>query len=460
MLTFKLPANNQLERKYSVEILVGEILELPFNIQYHDENFTRIELENGCELIFEDHFFGYYKNNSSYLQAKALPSQICWVHKSQNRFLAEDDLPIIFGNNDLHVNKNEIRCGADIFASSFLMLTRWEEFVLPIRDIHERFPANASIAVHNSFLHRPIVNEYAEMLWNMLGHFNCSSIRRQKKFEVVITHDVDFPLLWSSFGFFLKKVLGDIFKRHSMPELAFSIKSFFFTLLKIKKDPYDTFDVLMTLSERYGLKSHFFFLSEGEAKLDASFSLKSTFIRKLIGEIQKRGHVIGFHSGYDTSNDNRKFKKQLSKLNELVGSPITCGRQHFLRFTSPITWQIWEDQGLQWESSLGYPEVNGFRCGTCSPFSVFNFLTQTKLKLKEYPLTAMDATWAVYQKNKTEEVLNDADILLDKVQKYGGVFVLLWHNSSFNVPDWQKYEGVYEKLLSKISVLSKTPNAR
>ena len=49
------------------------------------------------------------------------------------------------------------------------MLTRYEEVVnndpLRILDAHERFPATASIAYKENFLHRPVVNEYFEILW-------------------------------------------------------------------------------------------------------------------------------------------------------------------------------------------------------------------------------------------------------------------------------------------------------
>ena len=73
-----------------------------------------------------------------------------------------------------------IECGIDIFASSFFMLTRWEEYVNKIRDMHNRFPAYASLACKNNFLDRPIVNEYVEMLWNMLKFLGCKQEKKKR----------------------------------------------------------------------------------------------------------------------------------------------------------------------------------------------------------------------------------------------------------------------------------------
>ncbi len=85
---------------------------------------------------------------------------------SKNDFIVEKDIPIIYGTDKLEIteqNQNIITCGIDIFASSFFMLTRWEEYVNKNRDRHNRFPAIESLAFKNDFLSRPVVNEYVEM---------------------------------------------------------------------------------------------------------------------------------------------------------------------------------------------------------------------------------------------------------------------------------------------------------
>ncbi|MDK2886983.1 MAG: hypothetical protein PWP54_1563 [Thermosipho sp. (in: thermotogales)] len=127
---------------------------------------------------------------------------------------------------------------------------------------------------------------------------------------------------------------------------------------------------------------------------------------------------------------------------------MTFGRQHYLRFEIPTTWQIWEEANMEWDSTLSYADKEGFRCGVCYPYSVFNILTRKKLKLKERPLIVMDVSFIGYQQNISMEEIEEKIVkLISKVKKYEGEFVFLWHNSSFNIGIWKKYEYFYEKIL-------------
>ncbi|GAH70917.1 unnamed protein product, partial [marine sediment metagenome] len=164
-------------------------------------------------------------------------------------------------------------------------------------------------------------------------------------------------------------------------------------------------------------------------------------------KIKSRGHLIGFHPSYNSYNDQKQWEEEYSKLSTEVSQKVKIGRQHFLRFEIPTTWQIWEDNNMKWDSTLTYPEKEGFRCGTCYKYSVFNILTRKKLKLKEMPLTVMEVSMVDYQ-NLTPEIMKKKIIkLINDVKKYNGKFVLLWHNSNFNNELWKKYKIVYEEIL-------------
>jgi len=118
----------------------------------------------------------------------------------------------------------------------------------------------------------------------------------------------------------------------------------------------------------------------------------------------------------------------------------------------PTTWQIWEDNGMSWDSTLSYADKEGFRCGTCYEFSVFNVLSRKKLKLKEKPLVVMEGSFVHYQPKVTpDEMEKKIIILINKVRKYNGEFVFLWHNSSFNTITWRSYQHIYESVLRKSS---------
>ena len=114
------------------------------------------------------------------------------------------------------------------------------------------------------------------------------------------------------------------------------------------------------------------------------------------------------------------------------------------------TWQIWEDHKMEWDSTLYYAEAAGFRCGTCWPFPVFNFLTRQPLKLKEIPLTLMEGTFLNYLKLSPEEMMAETVKIFNRVKAYNGTFVLLWHNSIIDLPEWKPYAKVYEQFFELI----------
>ena len=114
----------------------------------------------------------------------------------------------------------------------------------------------------------------------------------------------------------------------------------------------------------------------------------------------------------------------------------------------PYTWQIWEDNNMKYDSTLCYADNAGFRCGTCYEFSVFNILKRKKLELKEMPLIIMDATLVNYQGLSPLQSLTKITSILDRVKRYSGQFVILWHNSNLNCKPWMEYQKIYKNLLN------------
>jgi len=448
MIRINIPNNNINERKYILEIIFGEFLEINFEIII-DKNILdwNIELENGCKLIFEDHFFSKFPQDLEYLKLENIADSIEFI---KNEFILEEDIPVIYGNSKLNINNSTlITCGIDIFASSFFMLTRWEEYVNKNRDIHNRFPAYESLAFKSGFLDRPVVNEYLEMLNNMLLFLDKSVQFKKREYKFYLTHDVDNILKYKNFKSGLREIVGDIIKRRNIKLAASNAILKLRTHLKIQKDPYDTFDYIMDISEKLALKSYFFFMGKGITKFDNMYDSREAFIKSLIVKIKNRGHYIGMHPTYNAYNNNEQFKREKEELEKNFAATITFGREHFLRFEVPTTWQIWEENGMKWDSTCSYADKEGFRCGVCYEYSVFNVLTREKLKLKEKPLIVMEGSFATYQPNiNPTDMEKKIKYLKQQVKKYNGEFVFLWHNSSFNTPSWRKYKSIYEEVLS------------
>ena len=389
------------EKTYILKTLLKDFLGLECTLIFSDtETNYRIVLSNGNELIVEDHFFSKYDDSLGYLDIENLPSQVTTLDCDETN----DSIKVLFGQPSIQFSDKRILLGADLFASAFFMLTRWEEYVNLERDQHHRFPSDASIASKNDFLHRPIVNEYIEFIWKLFIQLGICQERAARKFQFTMTHDVDLPRLWWNKKDLIKSLAGSILKRRDLKEGFQSIKNY----LK-GNDPFNTFDYLMDISEKNGVKSHFFFMSGGTSSKDNYYKIGHPVITDLIKNIDARGHEIGFHPSFNAYNDAGQFRKELKLLKEVSRKNICIGRHHCLRFEVPTTWQIWEDNNMKWDSSMSYHDSAGFRSGVCYPYNVFNILTRKELNLVEKPLTVMEGSFVTYAKmnpNETKSLLN------------------------------------------------------
>lgn len=432
MIRIYIPNNNLEERKYIIKIFFKYFLGVKYNI-YVNENIDKyiLSFSNNWNLNIEDHFFYNYKNRLEYLNINNIPLKIEYL---SSEFCPENNIPILFGRNKLEFKEKEVNIGIDIFASSFFMLTRWEEYVNGERDNLNKFPAKESIAYKNNILHRPIVNEYCEFLWNIIEYINPLAERTTRKFCLNITHDIDLiskPISIRNFASDIKRFRVDSFRSR----LKYLFK---------KENPYDTFDFLMNKSENLNLESHFYFMTgHNERGKDGENYNNKDLFKKSISKIKERDHIIGFHPSFNSYNDVTIFRKEKELLEQFSLSEMTEGRQHALRFEVPVTWQIWNDCGMKISSNMGYASHEGFRCGTGNKFPVFNILTRELLNVEEKPLILMDTTLNFYRGltaiQSFEQVKNY--ILIGK--KYNMPITLLFHNSSFDELNWKGWKKSY-----------------
>lgn len=436
-----IPNNFIQERKYIVEVIFSDFLGLEFEIIISESRNYQIVLNNGKIIEFEDELWSDLNEKDGFIRKENIPEKVPFA---KNVFLLEKDIPIIFGNKKINTIDKKIICGIDIFASSFFMLTRWEEIVIEEKDKHNRFPCELSLAQKNNFHHRPIVNEYVEMLWNMLQKLGCSQKRKQRNFEIIPTHDIDFLFKFNSPKDLIKAVAGDLIKRKSI-KLAFKTFSDYFKVKSGKiKDPYDTFDYFMNISEANNVKSNFYFIAGHKNEPDVRYNFCKTETKKIIENIISRGHKVGIHGGYSSFDNEKQFEKEVNRFKKFEVD-VVQGRQHYLRFENPKTWRIWNERGMKYDSTIGYTNDSGFRAGVCYEYPVFDVIQRKKLNLIERPLIFME-TVSKQKYHQKENFIKHCLSLKKTVKKYNGQFVFLWHNSNLNNYYWEEFKNVYPQI--------------
>ncbi len=465
MITIQIPPNYEAERRYIISTLFREFLGLDIQVEVSDRQDTRIAMDGDGQLIVVDRLF--MTPPQDWLKPASLPQQPLKVWNLDRTNLSptvvNSQIPVIYGDNPRNPHffrqeEEQIYLGLDLFGSTFFMLSRYEEAVKPERDGHNRFPATASLAYGEGFLDRPIVNEYLEILWACLQQLWPRLERQPRQFKTYLSHDVDEPFRYAFSSLFslVKLCGGDILKRLNPLQAIHNASGWF----QVKTghpeaDPYNTFDWILEISERHNLRSAFYFISDRSAgAIDGNYTMEHPLIRDLLRKIHQRGHEIGLHTSYNTYLDPVQTKKEFDILKktcaaEGIQQESWGGRQHFLRWQTPTTFQNWEDAGLDYDSTLCFADVAGFRCGICYEFPTFNVKTRQPLRLKERPLIVMECT--VIDKRYMNLGL-EGDVALQAMAKYKqrcrlfqGDFTLLWHNS--RLVDKREAE-LYEELVS------------
>jgi len=330
----------------------------------------------------------------------------------------------------------------DILGLTYWMLNRIEEIGRTDLDRHQRFPAVNSHAYKHNYLERPIVDEWLYILGQVMQRVWSELELKQHEYSMKVSHDVDAP---SRYGFrsakaMLRGMLGDLLIRKDFKSVLIAPWLRLTTKNKIHyKDPFNTFNWIMDQSDKVGLTSAFYFIcGRTDLNKDADYEIEHPAIRKLMKNMHRRGHEIGLHPSYnsylnpeDILNESVRLKDVMKK--EGISQENIGGRMHYLRWSHPQTLQSWNDAGMKYDSTLGYADRPGFRCGTCFEYPAFNTVSQELLSIRIRPLVVMECSVISEEylglgisSEATDKFLYFKSIC----KKNRGVFTLLWHNSS------------------------------
>ncbi|HGE72013.1 TPA: hypothetical protein ENX78_14335 [Candidatus Poribacteria bacterium] len=442
--------------------LILSVLSLEYEILSYSE-FASRRVENKDILISYGHKgVGYFGDNrihiyqseffgDNYMKPESMPKLPLKRYK---------DIPIIYeGNGDLSEfvvrNGNVIETNIDIIASSFFMLSRYEEYLVDERDQYDRFPASASVAYKEGFLTRPIVNEYIELLWEWIDGFNLGFKRKRlwgdKDFVACLTHDIDFAKKWNREGIYSEiRHWGSIALKKHKPVSAIRRMKKALNLMIRRIDPYWNYKEIIELEKRYGFSSSFYFFGGGDFfwGVKAKYSVKDKKIADLIHEIKDSGCEVGLHGSFNSYNDLEMLQSEKESLEKIVGE-IYSIRQHYLRFDVKKTYAIYEKLGIKCDVTLGYAQHEGFRAGICLPYHPYSLDEDRPYNVIEIPLTVMDCTLGdpIYRNLDTEESLSSIESLLAQVKKYNGCIVILFHNTYLDVLGHSEYMSIYKQCL-------------
>lgn len=366
-----------------------------------------------------------------------------------------DETPVLFGEGTVEIINSTNVIHADIVASTFFLISRYEEMVRrDIRDAHGRFPGKESIPYKAGFIDRPIIEEWGILLRAQLRLTGIDVEEPEQKIQkVYLTHDVDQMAHFRN----IRGMMGGLLRGIKRPkEGQQALRSFFGGLIF---DPWYTFPYLYkldselrkTLGEKRCEIITFFRSGGGRRREDKPVAnLTHPDYRRLISYTKRRKITIGLHISYEAGCNPVLIGEEKKRLDKLTRTKCSYNRNHFLNNREPEDFTLLIENGITDDFSMGYADISGFRLGTCKPVQWINPLTRELTPLILHSLTIMDVSLSErrYMFMNAHDALQYCESLINTVERYSGEISLLWHNNSVEKSANSYHRKLYRDLIS------------
>ena len=416
---------------YIFDLIIKDLLGISFKLTTDNETFTSY---NGPKF--------HYGNNQFWNEPFQKATSLLFEHDITEKELKIVDYKDVKAFFPVYNDKSVFPF--DIFAASFYLVTRYEEYLPHINDKHNRFQAKDSILFKMNMLEKPLINIWAIELGNILTAIYPDLQLKKKTFTFVPTYDVDAAWSYKNKGIF-RTVASS-----ARDLLNFDFQEFkrrWNVILGKELDPFDTFDYQIQLQKELNLHPLYFILC-GEYDLnDKNISLRNTNFQNLIKRLGDYAKV-GIHPSYNSYLNKEKVKKEIDRLSNVLNREITMSRQHFLRLRMPLSYQILIDMDITDDYTMGYATLPGFRAGIADTFRFFDLEHDNVTNLNIHPFAVMDGTMRDYLELNTDESYEKVTKLIQEVKNVNGTFILLWHNETLSGEKrWEGWITLYRKIL-------------
>jgi len=275
----------------------------------------------------------------------------------------------------------------DIFAASFYLLSRYEEYMPHVKDSYGRFMAKESLAYTNGFLNQPVVD------------------------------------IWA---YKLKAVLKQRFPDFVFPTRAYKIKP------------------VIDVPTAFYFKQKGLLRTVGGTLNDlVRFRLRQLYQRySVIADYCD----VGIKASYFSLNDISILKKEKIKMETIINTDLKAVRHSFSKLNLPISYRNLVELEINQDFTMGYIDTLGFRAGTCTPFQWYDLDYEVQTPLQINPYHCLDFALLKYQSklDKTEHLQK----LINEVKAVNGTFTSVFHNYTFSdLENWKGFRSLFNQIL-------------
>lgn len=325
----------------------------------------------------------------------------------------------------------------DVFAASFYLITRYEEYLPYISDVDGSFPVHQSLAYENDFLQQPIIDIWAEIFLNTLLKVFPDLRYKKSTYRVNTLIEAKQPFAYANQEF-VNTVVGYI-KEIGQWKINEAVTRSQ-TLLGLKPDPYDTFSwVIQNTKMAEKQLIVFFMLGDTDVILERQNTNSPKFRQrvKFIGDYEELGLIFSNAA----INDHQIMKEEKSRMEAISHRPVRCSMFVDNALKLPDAYRGLIQLEIEKDYSMVYRNAIGYRAGTCSEFLFYDLEHEVKTPLIISPIAISTQALKAFDTGKIERLVQE---FYEEIANLGGELNFIFSNQDFsfthsdNAPFWKK----------------------
>ena len=330
----------------------------------------------------------------------------------------------------------------DIFAASFYLLCRYEEYLPHVKDEYGRFTADQSLAFKDGFLNQPVVDIWAYKFKQVLQSQFTDYEFPVKSYSIEPIIDVPMAYYFRQKG--LLRTIGG-----TLSDLTkLKLKRFYhryLVLAGLRRDPYDTFKWIINKQKTCEFKFIVFFLIGDYSTYDKSINVNRKKFVSLIKSVADYCKV-GLKASFFALHDFETLKKEKKKMESIINYELEASRNSFSKINLPESYRNLVELEINEDYTMGYFNQVGFRAGTCTPFLFYDLDYEIQTPLTIHPFHCID--YALLKKQSFLDKKEEVQRLIHQVKQVNGVFAPLFHNYTFgDEARWKGFRDLFTLIL-------------
>lgn len=330
----------------------------------------------------------------------------------------------------------------DIFAASFYMISRYEEYLPHVKDDKGRFMASESLAYQEGFLHQPVVDIWVQKFkLKLLGAFPDMVFPEKKMIihpVVAATQPFEFKykgLFRSTLGYVLDFLKGKFRNLSTRTQV----------ILGLQRDPMDTFKWLINTARHSDFELTVFFLLGNAVVFQEGMNThrqKFKLLLKYVSDYKEVGLIFSS----ENLSSYEKLKGEKRRMEHITNRSSASSMNAEFIVNLPDIYRNLVELQIKKDFTMVFRDTAGFRAGTCTPFLFYDLDYEIKTPLVLHPATM---TTHAFQKRYSADIEKTVNSYLSEVEKVKGTFTIVFSNGDFSSDEENKiWRSIFSEKLA------------